>query len=112
MALKKAESERRIMRCSLRLRQDERDVLAAFADEKNLKYTEIMRLALRKYLRDNGCDLPGGDDIIPTGPAQSAISSNNNKTHLMERTSDELCQYTMLGSTEYTFRGSNPGHPD
>ena len=68
MALKKAESERRTMRCSLRLRQDERDVLAAFADEKNLKYTEIMRLALRKYLRDNGCDLPGGDDIIPYGP--------------------------------------------
>lgn len=68
MARKKDESERRSLRCALRLRPDERDVLTAYASAQNLKYTEIMRLALRKYLRDNGCDLPGGDDIIPYGP--------------------------------------------
>jgi len=77
MARKKDESERRSMRCTLRLRPDERDVLVAYASAQNLKYTEIMRLALRSYLRENGCNLPGGDDIIPYGPRSRRYKTQN-----------------------------------
>lgn len=65
MAVRKEEYERRSRRVALRLRPDERASLEAYATACGLKYTEILRLALREHLRVSGYDQHGGDDIIP-----------------------------------------------